>query len=165
MPTLRGHFAVFNQWAEIDSVAEGHFLERIAPGAFAETLARDRARIKVLFQHGRDPQAGSKPLGVATVLREDEQGGYFEVPLLDTQYVRELVPGLRAGAYGASFRFAVQRERFDPRPPLSAFNERGLPERTLEKVRLLELGPVSFPAYEGATVGVRSLAEWWLEAA
>ena len=165
MPTLRGHFARFNEWAEIDSAIEGHFLERIAPGAFAQTLARDRARIRVLFQHGKDPQAGSKPLGVATVLREDEQGGYFEVPLLDTQYVRELVPGLRAGAYGASFRFSVMRERFDPHPPASTYNERGLPERTLEQVRLLELGPVTFPAYAGATVGVRCLADWWLEAA
>lgn len=75
------------------------------------------------------------------------------------------MPGLRAGAYGASFRFSVMRERFDPHPPASTYNERGLPERTLEQVRLLELGPVTFPAYAGATVGVRSLADWWLEAA
>ena len=27
------------------------------------------------------------------------------------------------------------------------------------------LGPVTLPAYEGATVGVRSLTEWWLSPA
>ena len=91
-------FATFNAWARIDSAFEGDFLERIAPGAFAHTLAHDRNRVKVLFQHGRDPQIGDKVLGVPTLLREDEQGAAYEVPLFDTQYVAELLPGLRAGA-------------------------------------------------------------------
>src|SRR6266576_702073 len=34
MPTLIGSLAVFDEWTEINSKAEGHFLERIAPGAF-----------------------------------------------------------------------------------------------------------------------------------
>jgi hypothetical protein len=28
-----------------------------------------------------------------------------------------------------------------------------------------KFGPVTFPAYEGATAGVSSLTDWWLEAA
>jgi hypothetical protein len=35
MPTLVGHFASFNEWTEIRSTVEGHFMERIAPGATA----------------------------------------------------------------------------------------------------------------------------------
>ena len=27
----------------------------------------------------------------------------------------------------------------------------------------MEFGPVTFPAYEGATAGVRSLTDWYLE--
>jgi phage head maturation protease len=50
-------------------VFEGNFLERIAPGAFAHSLAHDRARLRVLFQHGRDPQIGDKPLGRPSLLR------------------------------------------------------------------------------------------------
>ena len=69
-----GHFARFNEWAVIRSSFEGNFLERIQPGAFAASLAHDRARIEVLFQHGRDPQIGDKVLGVPTLLREDELG-------------------------------------------------------------------------------------------
>ena len=38
MPTLHGHFAVFNEWTEINSLMEGNFLERIAPGAFKKTM-------------------------------------------------------------------------------------------------------------------------------
>lgn len=162
-PTLHGDFAVFNQWTEIDSVFEGRFLERVAPGAFAQTLARDR--IRVLFQHGRDPQIGDKPLGVPTVLREDELGAFYEVPLLDTAYVRELVPGLRAGAYGASFRFAVRREHVVQSPERSDYNPDGLPERTILEAKVMEFGPVTFPAYEGATAGVRSLTDWYLASA
>src|SRR5207247_1988953 len=97
-PTLFGHFATFDQWAEIDSAFEGRFMERVAPGAFARSLAHDRNRIRVLFQHGRDPQIGDKVLGIPTVLREDEQGAAYEVPLLETSYVADLLPGLKAGA-------------------------------------------------------------------
>jgi HK97 family phage prohead protease len=161
MPTLHGHFSVFNEWTEIDGW-EGNFLERVAPGAFAHTLAHDRSRIRVLFQHGRDPQLGAKPLGVPTTLREDELGGYYEVPLLDTSYNRELVPGLRAGVYGASFRFTVTREHLLRSPEASSYNPKGLPERTIQEARVLELGPVSFPAYDGATAGVRSLTDWYI---
>lgn len=101
-PTLHGHLSVFNQWTEVDSAFEGRFLERVARPGRSHTLARDRSRIRVLFQHGRDPTVGSKVLGIPTTLREDKQGGYYEVPLLDTGYNAELLPGLRADAYGAS---------------------------------------------------------------
>jgi HK97 family phage major capsid protein/HK97 family phage prohead protease len=160
-PVMFGHFARFNEWAEIDSTFEGHFMERIAPRALARTLARDRGRLRVLFQHGRDPQIGDKVLGIPQTLREDELGGFYEVPLLDTSYVSDLLPGLRAGAYGSSFRFKVTREEMNDTPRVSSYNPKGLPERTIREVKLMEFGPVTFPAYEGATAGVRSLTDWW----
>jgi hypothetical protein len=61
--TLQGHFAVFNAWTEIDSLAEGLFLERIAPGAFAKAFREKGRGIKVLLEHGHDPVVGNKPLG------------------------------------------------------------------------------------------------------
>jgi len=162
MPTLFGHFAVFNRWAEIDSWFEDHFLERIAPGAFKKTFRENRDKIRALFQHGRDPQAGDKPLGPITELREEDEGPYYEVPLLDTSYNRELVPGLEAGLYGASFRFEVMREERVEKPEASDDNPNALPERTLKEVRLFEFGPVTFPAYAEATAGVRSLTDHFL---
>lgn len=153
--TLTGYFAVFNQWAEIDSVQEGHFMERIAPGAFRNTLASDP--IRVLFQHGKDPQIGDKVLGPISVLEEDAQGARFEVPLLDTSYNRDLLPGLRAGLYGSSFRFSVAKQDFNHRAKASDYNPDGLPERTIQEARVFEFGPVTFPAYPGATAGLRSL--------
>ena len=54
--TLTGRLAT--GWAEIESVAEGHFMERFAPGAFRKTFTENRDNIKVLFQHGRDNDVG-----------------------------------------------------------------------------------------------------------
>lgn len=158
-PTLFGHFAVFDSWTEIDSLYEGHFLERIRPGSFERTLREDRPN--VLFQHGRDPQIGDKPLGVPEVLREDVLGAFYEVPMLDTAYNAEIVPGLRAGAYGASFRFTVEAESRVERPERSSHNPNALPERTIEQAKVHELSVVTFPAYAGATAGVRSLTDWY----
>lgn len=162
-PTMFGHFTTFNQWTEIDSVWEGNFLERIAPGSFSKTIAENRSDVKVLFQHGSDPQIGDKPLGAISELREDDKGPYYEVPLLDASYVTDdILPGLRAGLYGASFRFKVMREEFADKPKRSDFNPEGIPERTIKEVRLFEFGPVTFPAYASASAGVRSLTDEYI---
>ena len=159
MPTLTGHFAVFNEWTEIESIFEGHFMERISPGAFRKTFKENRDRIRVLFQHGRDPQIGDKVLGPVQELQEDEKGAFYEVPLLDTSYNRDLLPGLEAEQYGSSFRFRVTRDEFNKEPKASEENPTALPERTIREVEVMEFGPVTFPAYAGATAGVRSLTD------
>ncbi len=151
---LFGHFAVFDRWTEIEGM-EGHFMERIAPGAFTYTFVSERDRIRVLFQHGRDPQIGDKPLGPLQSLREDEVGGFYEARLLRTSYNDDLIPALEAGLFGASFRFRVTRENWTAKPQRSDWNPDGIPERTIREVKLMELGPVSFPAYSEATAGVR----------
>ncbi len=161
MPTLTGHFAVFNQPTEINSLYEGNFIERIAPGAFNATFAQDRESMRCLFQHGLDYQSGDKPLGPILTLREDARGPFYEVPLIDAHYVRELLPGLEAGLYGASFCFRVLREDLNERPGVSPDNPKGLPERTLREIQVVEFGPVTFPAYPAATAGVRSLTDWY----
>lgn len=156
--TLFGHFAVFDRWTEINSLFEGHFLERVAPGAFRKTFKENRHRIRALFQHGHDPQVGDKPIGRIEELREDEAGAYYEVSLYDG--VPDLVmDGLRDDQYGASFRFQVVREDVEEEPEASEDNPRGLAQRTIKELRLFEFGPVTFPAYADATAGVRSLTD------
>jgi HK97 family phage prohead protease len=161
MPTLVGHLAVFNQWAEINSVVEGHFLERIDPGAFTKTIEESRDSMRVLFQHGKDPTIGDKPLGPIRSLEEDEEGLAYEVPLLDTSYNRDIIAMLAADppVLGSSFRFKVMRESVDRKPTRSEYNPRRLPERTVQEVKMQEFGPVTFPAYAGAKAGLRSLTD------
>ncbi|MFC5996944.1 HK97 family phage prohead protease [Pseudonocardia hispaniensis] len=160
---MSGHFSVFDTWYEIDSWFEGRFLERTAPGAFRKTLAEGRDTVKVLFNHGTDFHIGDKVLGRARDVREDEVGAYYEVPLLDTSYNRDLLPGLRAGAYGSSFMFRVVRDEWNDEPGRSDYNPDGLPERTIKEVRVFEFGPVTFPANPDATAGVRSMTDQFYE--
>jgi len=164
-PVMAGHFAVFNQWTEINSW-EGNFLEMFAPSSFKKTIRDNGDNMKVLFQHGYDYMIGDKPLGPIRTLEEDSEGehvdgvtgAWYEVPLLDAPYVRQdLLPGLEAELYGASFRFRVIREEIDEEPEPSDYNPQGLPERIVKEAHVVEFGPVTFPAYDGASAGLRSL--------
>ena len=149
--TLYGYAALFNTDTIIDSW-EGRFVERIAPKAFARTLEQRGDKVKVLFNHGFDPSVGDKPLGKPEVMREDRKGLYVEVPIDDTSYGRDIVASLRSGALdGQSFRFSVKAEKWDD--PADA---KSLPVRTIREVELYEFGPVTFPAYEATSAGVRS---------
>lgn len=163
MPTMEVRFSTFDTWYEIDSWWEGEFLERTTKGAFAQTISEDRDSIKVLYDHGFDYQIGNKVLGPIDDLREDDDSPVGVVPLFDTMYNRELLPGLEAGVYGSSFRFRVTGETWDDEPEPSGDNPRGLPERTITKVRLFEFGPVTFPANPESTAKLRSLTDSYYE--
>lgn len=159
MPTMVVRFSPFGVWYEINSYWEGRFLERTERGAFAKTMAEQGSRVKVLFNHGGDPQIGDKVLGLAEDLREDPDSAAGDVPLLDTSYNRDLLPGIEAGAYGSSFMFRVIQDAWNDEPGRSDHNPEGLPERTIKEVRLFEFGPVTWPANASATAGIRSMTD------
>lgn len=160
MPTLTGHFAVWNIWTEIRSAYEGNFMERFDPSSMTKTLSEHRP--KVMFNHGKDPSIGEKLLGTPLRVEPDQEGAFYAVPLFDTAYNRELIPALDAGEYGASFRFSVIREDVVQRPPRSEWNPRGIPERTVQEARVMEFGPVSYPQYVEATAGLRSMTDEYI---
>ena len=158
--TLVVDFSRFDTWYEIDSFWEGRFLERTVRGSFKRTINNNGGNVKVLFNHGFDSSIGSKALGVPEVLEERDESPHLEAPLLDTSYNRDLAPGLRAGAYGSSFMFEVLGEEWNHEPERSDHNPEGIPERTITEVRLLEAGPVTWPANPDATAGLRSGTDW-----
>jgi hypothetical protein len=124
--------------------------------------------MRVLFDHGMDFQLGNKVLGPISDLREDPDSPVGEVPLFDTTYNRDLLPGLEAGVYGSSMRMRVLGEKWDDEPKASDYNPKGIPERTITRVRVMEFGPVTFPANPDATAemasaGVRSLTDTFYE--
>lgn len=136
-------------------------MERTVRGAFADTIRDDGKSVKVLFDHGHDPAIGNKVLAPISDLREDPDSPVVEGPLLDTTYNRDLLPGLESGVYGSSFRFRVLGDEWNEEPGVSDHNPKGIPERTITKIRLFEAGPVTFPANPDATAGVRSLTDRW----
>lgn len=148
--TLTGHGAVFNSWTEIDSW-EGRFKERIAPGAFAKTLQENGARVRLQFDHGQHPLIGSLPIGAIRKLKEDRRGLFVEARLADNWLIQPVREAIENGSIdGMSFRFSVVNETWDKQ-------DTDLPERTITEVKLMELGPVVWPAYDKTDVGVRSL--------
>lgn len=165
LATLEVNFSWFGNWYEIDSLWEGTFLERTMPGAFKRTISRNGSNVKVLFNHGFDFSIGDKVLGVPEVLEERKESAFLAAPLLDTSYNRDLLPGLRVGAYGSSFMFEVTAEEWNHEPEKSDHNPDGLPERSVTEVTLYEAGPVTWPANPEATAGVRSGTDWMIERA
>jgi len=149
-------FSIFNRWYPVSSFWEGDFVERTKRGSFEQTIREDRDRMRSLFDHGFDMQIGNKVLGPIDDLREDPDTPVGEVPLFDTTYNRDLLPGLRAGVYGSSFRFRVQEESWNDEPDPSDYNPKALPERTITRVKLFEFGPVTFPANPDATAEMNS---------
>lgn len=160
MPRLTGYMLRFNEWTTINSAVEGRFRERVSPSAIRKTLQEHRDKIKILYNHGHDPLFGERPIAPPKLI-EDERGLRYDEPaLIDSKLVRdELVPILREGALGSSFRFHVVKEDWEDEPQRSDENPDGLPERTIQEMRIFEGGPVTFPAYEGATAGARSLTD------
>jgi len=158
-------FSPFETWYRVDSFWEGTFMERTVKGAFKRTIAaHNQARkagahqVKTLFNHGQDMYVDQKLLGEIDELSEDEDSARSSVWLWDTSYNRDLLPGLRSGAYGSSFMFRVVKETWDNEPQASDYNPDGLPERTIKEVRLFEAGPVTWPANPAATAGMRCMS-------
>lgn len=144
--TLEGYGAVFDSPTRIDSW-EGMFDEVIARGAFSKTL-KERTPV-IQFDHGHHPLVGSIPIGSVETIREDSHGLYVKARLHDNWLVQPVRDAIASGSIdGMSFRFSVVKEAFD---------ESGdVPKRTVQEVKLYEVGPVVFPAYEATSVGVRS---------
>lgn len=146
--TLEGYAAVFNTPTRIDSW-EGKFDEIIAPGAFKKTLEERGDRVVLQFDHGQHPFIGSMPIGRIEELSEDSRGLKVKARLFDNDLIRPVRDAIDGQAIkGMSFRFNVLGEKWDESGDVDV--------RTITEVKLHEIGPVVFPAYEDTTVGVRS---------
>lgn len=147
---IRGHAAVFNSETDL-----GWFRERIAPGAFSESIGKDDVR--ALFNHDPNLILGRNKAGTLT-MREDEHGLYVEIDPADTQATRDLMTHIERGDVSQmSFGFQTLKDTWET-------NENAEDEkkdlRTLEKVKLWDVSPVTFPAYTDTDVAVRSHDCW-----
>lgn len=149
---------VADRWTEIDSWYEGNFMERVALGAAKKTISENAAAMRILLQHGRDPSLGEKPIAPVEYVGENEVGGYGGGRLFDGLDPL-VVDGLRAGQYGASFRFRVLRDEYVENPEPSETNPKGIPERTIKEMAVPEFGPVTWGAYAEASAAVRSITD------
>jgi HK97 family phage prohead protease len=151
---LEGRAVPFDEWTEIRSPSEGHFLERFQYGAFADEIENGAVdRVKVLYQHGEDRMIGHAPIARLVSLKERSDGAYFRAELL-AGLPPYIVSGLKRGLYGSSIRFGPIKTETTRSPGRSRWNPTALPERTILKARVKELSAVTWPAYPGASVAL-----------
>lgn len=157
---LEGRMMPYGEWTEIRSTMEGHFLERFSPGALAKSMSEQKARIRVLFEHGMDKVLGRQAIADIADFEDLPDGAHYRAALLPglPQLVTE---GLRRGLYGSSIYFHPIPGKVDRvgSPRASEHNPEGLPEVTVREARIKEFSVVLFPAYEGATAHVRSMTD------
>lgn len=139
-PMIAGYAAVFNTL----SVELWGFREKIAPGAFAGSLGDD---VRALWNHETGIVLGRTKSGTLR-LAEDEVGLAIEIdpPASAANYVETIE---RGDVDQMSFAFRALEQTWDE-------DDEGVLVRTLLKVKLYEVSPVTFPAYPATSVGVRS---------
>jgi HK97 family phage prohead protease len=142
-PRMAGHAAVFNTDTEIC----GWYTERILPGAFAETIASDD--IRAIWNHNSDIVLGRNRANTLT-LTEDDKGLYVEI-LPPASAEREIESVKRGDVSQMSFGFQVLDANW--------VVEDSKEIRVIGKVKLWEVSPCTFPAYEQTDLSVRSAAE------
>ena len=126
--------------------------ERVMPGAFDVALQEDVVR--GTYDHrdllGRS-DSGTLRLSV------DKIGLRYEIDVPDTQAGRDAVTLLERGDLdGSSFGFSVYGKRGVVKWVTETRDGKQYEIRELHEVELIDVGPVVWPAYPGATAGLRS---------
>jgi HK97 family phage prohead protease len=155
---LEGRMMPYDEWTEVNSAIEGHFMERFAPGALAKSMTERAGRIRALFEHGLDAVLGRQTIATIEGLRDEPDGAYYRATLLNG-LPPLLVSGLRANLYGSSIRFAPLKWDRVRSPKASEHNPNRLPEHTIREAYIKEFSVVTFPQYEGATASIRSITD------
>jgi HK97 family phage prohead protease len=100
-----------------------------------------------LFNHDPSLILGRTKAGTLA-LREDDVGLHIELEPADTSYARDLMESIKRGDIDQmSFAFRVIRDRW-------TYNEDDLDERELLEVALYDVAPVTYPFYEGTSIGI-----------
>lgn len=123
--------------------------ERILKGAFDRAIKEDDVR--ALFNHDSNQVLGRTKSGTLSLQSRDE-GLFYETKNSDTRVYTDVREMIRRGDVdGSSFAFRVLSERW------KWDDARSLEIREIEEVQLYDVGPVTFPAYEATSAGVRAV--------
>lgn len=140
---VSGYAAVFNQITDIG----GFFLEVIKPGAFTDAIGRDD--VTFLINHAGLPLARTR--SGTLVLRQDLTGLFMET-MLDAADPDVL------SITGKMKRGDLDKMSFAFIPEIQEWDETGdTPLRTIIKAKLFDVSIVTTPAYDGTSIGLRSL--------
>lgn len=156
--TVFGYAALFNVRSENLGGSDWQFYETIAPGAFDGVLNDD---VRALFNHESELILARSKNGTGTLkIGVDNVGLWYEFEAPETQVGNDLLISLRRGDIDqSSFSFMVDKDGqtfFESK----VGDGPTIMERTITKFsRLLDVSPVTYPAYTETEVDCRSLKE------
>jgi len=109
--------------------------------------------VRALFNHNPDNVLGRTAAGTLS-LSIDSRGLAYSINPPDTQLANDLMVSLRRkDITGSSFGFVVARDQWTDNPD-------GTITRTILEIdQLLDVSPVTYPAYDAANAQARSLPE------
>lgn len=148
---VSGYAATFDQETDL-----GWFIEVIKPGAFKNALARNDD-VRFLINHGDLPLA--RTASGTLKLKEDKRGLYMEATLdaADPDVMR-IVPKMQRGDLNQmSFAFTISPDGE------TVWRQRGEGDDVKDIREIVRVGTlydvaiVTFPAYEGTEIALRSL--------
>jgi uncharacterized protein len=156
-PKISGYGAVYYDAADQGTEYQlwQDTFERFAPGAF-DGAVKPEADVRSLFNHDSNFVLGRTTAGTLA-LSVDKTGLQYTTTPPDTQLVRDAVlsPIERGDVDGASVMFFVRNVAWLQ----ETRDGREVEVREIREVELLEVGPVTFPAYESTSAGVRKAGE------
>ncbi|BBO81193.1 peptidase U35 [Desulfosarcina ovata subsp. sediminis] len=146
---LTGYSAVFNRPSENLGWGDTEIREYIAPGAFTKALRSSNC--VAVFNHDQNLILGRESAGTLE-LKQDDRGLLATIHLPDTQLGRDLAVSVERGDItGQSFCFVVARDNW------ARDKKTDVATRTiLEIEELIDIGPVTHPAYPDTSIARRS---------
>jgi hypothetical protein len=139
--TVSGYAAMFDDITDL-----GYFKERIARGAFDGVMEDD---VRLLINHAGVPLA--RTTNGTLDLEVDETGLRYTARLADTTEGRDLYKLIKRGDISqSSFAFTIAEEDYDRKANLRTITKMG---------SLLDVSPVTYPAYPTTTVAARMKAQ------
>ena len=155
LPLIHGMGAIFydaDRRAETEFELTTGLVERIHPPAFAEIGTQD---VRALNNHDPRLLLGRTPNTLS--LRVTNTGLEYTIDPPDTQVGRDMVESIRRGDIsGSSFSFTLRE-----RPQWDVEERDGQQVRVRNictAVTTFDVGPATFPAYSGTSVGLRGQA-------
>jgi HK97 family phage prohead protease len=143
-PQIRGIAVVYNELSQ----DLGGFREQFAPGSLRKTL--QESNVKAVWNHDDKYVLGSVKAGTLR-LNDTTEGLEMIADPPETEWANGLLESIRRGDVDQmSFRFQVVRDDWDQR-------SNGEVVRTVLEAKLIEVSPVSFPAYPQTALSLRGL--------
>jgi len=139
-----GYAAVFDEVTNIG----GMFDEVVRKGAFARAI-KEKQDVRALWNHDANFVLGRTKAGTLK-LEEDRKGLWIEIDPPNTQAAHDLMESMKRGDVDQmSFAFRAVEETWTERKDEATLRE-------LKDVDMYDISAVTYPAYEGTQVGLRS---------